>query len=131
MTHKPEGERCPVEVESERRDRFEQIGQPADVVLVGVGDDASVDSIGVLLEVGEVRDDRVDARLGLVGEHLPAVEDDHAALRLEDRAVATDVAEAAEKGNSYWRSHLEAWPPQVREHLAAFVFETGGFGAHR
>ena len=101
------------------------------MIFVGVSNDASIDAIDVLLEIGEVWEDRVDAWLGLVGEHLPTVENDHASLGFEDRAIATDVAEPTKECDSYGRCHLETGPPQVRQHLSTLVFEASGLRAHR
>jgi hypothetical protein len=47
------------------------------------------------MKVGE---DGVDSRLRFVSEHLAAIENDHAAIRLENRTITTDITEAAEKG---------------------------------
>ena len=47
----------------------------------------------------EVRQDQVDAGLVLLGEEHAAVDDQQAAAVLEDRHVAADLAEAAERGD--------------------------------
>ena len=47
----------------------------------------------------EVRQDQVDAGLLLLGEEHAAVDDEQAAAVLEDRHVAADLAEAAERGD--------------------------------
>ena len=48
----------------------------------------------------EVRQDQVDAGLLLLGEEDAAVDDEQAAAVLEDRHVAADLAEAAERGDA-------------------------------
>ena len=49
---------------------------------------------------GEVRQDQVDSGLLLLGEEHAAVDDQQAAAVLEDRHVAADLAEAAERGDA-------------------------------
>ena len=48
----------------------------------------------------EVRQDQVDAGLLLLGEEHAAVDDQQPAAVLEDRHVAADLAEAAERGDA-------------------------------
>ena len=72
-------------------------GHAADVVLVAVGEHDRVDLVEAVPDPLEVGDHHVDARLVLVGEEHPAVDDQQAALVLEDGHVATDLAEAAQR----------------------------------
>ena len=53
----------------------QQVRQRAHVVLVAVGDDATLDPVGVLPQPGEVGQHQVDAGHLGVGEHQAAVED--------------------------------------------------------
>ena len=94
--HHAKGERRPVDG---YRDPFggeflQQVGQPTDVVLVGVGDHAPLDAVGPFQQPGEVREYRVDPRK-VVREQLAAVQHDDASLNLEGGTVASDLAEAA------------------------------------
>ena len=66
------------------------------MVLVGVGEHDRVDQVEAALEVAEVGQDQVDARLVGLGEQDAAVDDEQAAVVLEDGHVAADLAEAAE-----------------------------------
>ena len=75
----------------------EEIGQAADVVLVAVGQHDADDLVEAVTDPGEVGQDHVDAGLVLLGEENPAVDDQQLALVLEDRHVAADLAEAAER----------------------------------
>ena len=90
----PEGQRRSVDRE---RELAEQVRQRPDVVLVAVGENAALDAVGVLPQEREVREDEVDAGHRLLGEHQPAVDEQQPAGDLEDGAVATDLAEAAEE----------------------------------
>ena len=51
----------------------QQVGQAADVILVAVGDEQSLDAVLVLQHVGEIRDDQVDAEHFVIREHRAAV----------------------------------------------------------
>ena len=75
------------------------------VVLVAVRDDAALDAVGVVAEVGEVGQDEVDAEHVGVGEHQPAVEDHDATVDLDARAVPPDLTEPAEEGDLDGLSH--------------------------
>ena len=90
-------------------DRERQVAQqkrePADVVLVTVGDDAAFDARRVLAQPREVGEHEVDAEHVGVGEHEAAVEQQDAAVLLERRAVAADLAETAEEGDADRVSH--------------------------
>src|SRR4051794_35270417 len=67
------------------------------MVLVRVGEQHGLDPIGVLTQVGEVREDQIDARHVGVGKHDPAVDDQDPAVNLEAEAVPADLAGPAEK----------------------------------
>ena len=64
-----------------------------------MGGDAAHDPIGVVAQVGEVRQHEVDAVHVGVGEHEAAVDEQEAVLLLEDHAVAADLAQPAEEGD--------------------------------
>ena len=71
----------------------------ADVVLVAVREDDALDVVEAVPDGREVRQDQVDSGLLLLGEEHAAVDDQQAAAVLEDRHVAADLAEAAERGD--------------------------------
>ena len=79
-----------------RVDAAQDVGQAADVVLVAVGDEDGPQLVAVLLDVGDVRDDEVDAEHLLFGEHEAGVDDDHVVAVLEQHHVLADLAETAE-----------------------------------
>ena len=74
----------------------QQVGHAADVVLVAVGEDDADDLVEAVPDPAEVGQDHVDARLVLLGEQHPAVDDQQLARVLEDGHVAADLAEPAE-----------------------------------
>ena len=78
----------------------QQEGDGADVVLVAVGEDDADDVVEAVPDGGEVRQDQVDARLLLLGEEDAAVDDQQLAAVFEDRHVAADLTEAAERGDA-------------------------------
>ena len=79
----------------------QEVGQPAAMVLVAVGDHAALEPVLVLDYVGEVGQDEVDAGHLRLGEHEPAVDQHGPAVHLEPGAVAPDLAQAAEEGDAH------------------------------
>ena len=75
----------------------QQVGNRTDVVFVRVGEHDGVDRGEPVPDEVEVREDQVDAWLSILGEEHTAVDDEKAASVLEDRHVATDVTEAAQR----------------------------------
>ena len=75
----------------------QQVGHAADVVLVAVGEHDRVDLVEAVPDPGEVGQDHVDAGLVLLGEEHAAVDDEQPAGVLEDRHVAADLTQAAQR----------------------------------
>ena len=78
-------------------DLLQQIGNAANVVLVAVGDEQTLDLVLVLHHKGEVRDDHIHAEHLAVREHQTAVHDDHIAVALVDGHVLADLAQTAQR----------------------------------
>jgi hypothetical protein len=76
---------------------LQQVGQPADVVLVGVGQQDADHPVLALLEVGEVGQDQVHAQHLLGGEHQADVDHEDLAAVLEQGHVAADLPQASEE----------------------------------
>ena len=74
-----------------------QVGNTADVVLVPVGQHDRLDLVEAIPDPGEVGQDHVDAGLVLLGEQHAAVDDEQPPGVLEDRHVAPDLTEPAER----------------------------------
>ena len=68
----------------------------ADVVLVAVGEDDGLDLVEPAVEVLEVGQDQVDPRVVVLREEHAAVDDQQAALGLEDGHVAANLPETSE-----------------------------------
>src|SRR4051794_35534588 len=66
------------------------------MVLVGVSKDDRLDVLRALAEVGEVRQDEIDAELVGRREHQAGVHHHDPAVELDDRHVLADLAEPAE-----------------------------------
>jgi hypothetical protein len=62
-----------------------------------VGEDQRLDRVEAVADGLEVREDEVDTRVVVLGEQDAAVDDQQPAGVLEDRHVAADLAEAAER----------------------------------
>ena len=77
-----------------------QVRQAADVVLMAVGDEDAAHAVAVLQHIGEIRDDRVDARHRLVREDLAAIDDDDVAAVFVGRHVLADLAHAAQRDHA-------------------------------
>ena len=71
--------------------------QGSEVVLVAVGDDDRLDVLGPLAQVGEVRQDEVDADHLRRREAEADIDDDDPPLVLDDRHVLADLAEPAKR----------------------------------
>ena len=103
-----EGQREARAVEGDVRALAQQEGQRADVILVPVREDDRVHLVEAVLQVGEVRKDEVDSGLGLLGEEHSAVDDEQSSGVLEDRHVAADLAETAERDDAH-RTFGQGW----------------------
>ena len=78
----------------------QQVRHGAEVVLVAVGEDDGLDVVEPVPDVGEVREDQVDAGLVVLGEQHAAVDDEQPAGVLEDGHVAADLAQPAERDDA-------------------------------
>ena len=78
----------------------QQVGHAADVVLVAVRQHDADDVLEAVPDGAEVGQDQVDAGLVLLGEQHAAVDDEELAAVLEDRHVAADLAEPAERDDA-------------------------------
>ena len=67
------------------------------MVLVAVGEEYAGDLLLTLQEIGDVRQDQVDAGHVLLRKHEPRVDDDELLLPFERPHVDADLAEAAER----------------------------------
>ena len=76
---------------------LQQVGDAADVILVAVGDEQTLDLILVLHHEGHVGDDHIDAEHIVIREDEAAVHDDHITAALIDRHVLAHFAEAAQR----------------------------------
>ena len=75
------------------------------MVLVPVRDHDALDLVRVVPQVGEVREDEVDAGHVGVGEHEPAVDDEDPAVDLEAEAVPADLTEPAQEDDPNGGAH--------------------------
>ena len=75
----------------------QHIGQGADVVLVGVGEEDAPDLFPVLLQIGDVGNDHVHPQKVLVGEGHAGVDDDHVAAVFQHGHVFADLVETAQR----------------------------------
>ena len=75
----------------------QEVRRRADVVLVAVGEDERLDLVEPVPDRSEVGEDQVDARVAVLREEDPAVDDEQAAVVLEDGHVAADLAQPAER----------------------------------
>ena len=76
-------------------DLAQEVRQPADVILVSVGEDHRAHAPA--FEVADVRQQQVDAEVLVAREREAGVDDDDLVTHLEDGHVLADLAEAAER----------------------------------
>ena len=74
----------------------QHVGETADVILMGVGDQEGPNLLAVLAQVGDVRDDEVYPEHLFVGEHEAAVDHDDVVAVLEDVHVLADLPHASQ-----------------------------------
>ena len=89
----PQRQPGPVERDVQPR---KDVGKPSRMVLVSVGDEDGQDLLAIGFEVGDVGHDVVDAGKLLVGEHQPAVDDDHVVPVLHHVHVFSNLAEPSQ-----------------------------------
>ena len=89
-----------LEAEDGDFDIAEEEGDGANVVLVPVGEEDGLEAIDVVEDVGEVRDDEVDAGVFGIREEEADIDGDHGVAVLVDHHVAADFAEAAERDDA-------------------------------
>ena len=75
----------------------QDVGQGADVVLMGVGQKDAAKLVLVLLQIGDVGDDHVHAQQILVGEGHAGVDDDHVVVIFQNGHVLADLVETAQR----------------------------------
>ena len=91
-----------------KRNVAQEIRQRAHVVFVTVGEDGTVDAVGIVSEIGEVGEDQIDARHVGIGEHQANVDEHEAPVYLDGTAVPTNLAEPAEEDHA--NCSLGRWP---------------------
>ena len=91
------GQRC---AENGQVHPGKQERQAADVILMTVGQDDTLHLVGILLDIGEVRDDQIDAEHVSVGECHAAVDKDHVAFAFYQGDILADLIESSQKGDS-------------------------------
>ena len=90
------------ELRADQRDvrtELEQERDGADVVFVRVGQHQCLDVIEAILDQTQVGQDQVDTRFVVAGKEHPAVDDQQPTEMLENRHVAADFADAAQRGD--------------------------------
>ena len=108
---------------------LEHIRQCTDVVLMSVRDDNTANLVLVTAQVGNVRNDQVDAQHLIIRERQTAVDDKDVLSVLNHRHVLTDLIESAERYNFQFFLHkfeitflcirLSAVPLQMGVRLSA------------
>ena len=78
-------------------ERGQHVRHGADVILVAVGEDQRLDLVAPRLDVGEVRNDQIDAELVGVRKHDAGVDEDRGVLPGHRHHVHAELAEAAQR----------------------------------
>ena len=79
--------------------QFQEVGNRADMILVAVGKNDGLNVLDSVLEVIDVREDEVNARLAFFGEEDPAINYYQLASIFEDVAVSPNFAKSSEWNN--------------------------------
>ena len=104
--------------------QFEQERDRPDVVFVGVREHKRLDVVEPVFDVTQIRQDQIDARLVVGGKHHPAVDDQQPAQVLENRHVAADFADSAQRGHPQTTGGERTWRLTVYIHLRATLWLT-------
>ena len=75
------------------------------MVFVAVGQHHPAEGVAPLAQIGEVRDDVVDPRQLVVGEHEAAVDGDEIVAELDQHHVQADLAESTQGDQPDGRFH--------------------------
>ncbi len=81
--------------------QLEQVGHAADVVFVAMREHERIHLVEAVLDVVEVGQDQVDARLLLFGEEHAAVDEQDVAVVFDHVHVAADFAKATERHDAH------------------------------
>ena len=104
--------------------QLEQERNRPDVVFVRVRQHQRLDVVEPVFDVTQIRQDQVDARLVVGGKHHPAVDDQQPAQMLENRHVAADFADSAQRGHPQTTCGQRTWRLKVYIHLRATLWLT-------
>ena len=80
---------------------LQQIRHAADMILVAVGEHQSLDLVETVLDVVEVRQDQINARLLLFGEKHTAVDEQQVAVVFDHVHVAADFTKTAKRHDAH------------------------------
>ncbi len=75
----------------------EDVGEGADVIFVAVRENDGADVLAILLEIGDVGNDEVDAEKLGFGEHHAGVNDENVVTETKHHHVHAEFAETAER----------------------------------
>ena len=93
MAHEAQGQARAVHRNLET---LEDVGQRADVILVGMGQDNRLRNLPLVHQVADVGDHQIDAQEFGAGEHDAAVHGDHGVAPLHREHVAAELSQASE-----------------------------------
>ena len=79
-------------------DLSEEVGQPANVILVRVGEDDRRDGAGTFGEVRDVGQDEIDAEMLVAGEREPCVDHERPVLPTRRRSCSSRSRQARRAG---------------------------------
>ena len=96
--------------------QLEQERDRPDVVFVRMRQHQRLDIVEPMFDVTQIRQDQVDAGLVVGGKHHPAVDDQQPAQMLENRHVAADFADSAQRGDPQTTGGQRTWRLKVYIH---------------
>ena len=80
-------------------DFLEQIRQPADMVLVAMGQHHAPELVNIPLQVGKVRNDNIHPQHFRIRERQTAVDQEHVVSTFHNRHILADLVQAAQGNN--------------------------------
>ncbi len=94
------------------------------MVLVRMGQHQCLDVIEPVLDMAQIGQDQIDTGFVMGGEHHPAVDDQQSAQVLENRHIAADFTDTAQRGDPQPACGQGTWWGEVYIHFCATLWVT-------
>ena len=80
-------------------DLFEHIGKRTDMILMSMGNNKALHLLNIFLQIGDVRDNKIDAQHVILREGKSAVHDNNTVLEFKGSNVHSDLLQSAQRND--------------------------------